>query len=43
MTTHKHISTKHQGGLPQIIGQSPAQEFAGKERDAEVNIIDGIL
>jgi len=31
----EYISTEYQGGLPRIIGQSPAQEFAGKERDAE--------
>jgi len=30
MTALKHISTEYQGGLPQIIGQSPVQEFAGK-------------
>jgi hypothetical protein len=43
MTTQKHISTEFQGGFPRMIGQSPAQEFASKERDVEVNIIDGIL
>jgi hypothetical protein len=35
MTTLKHISTEYQGGLPWMIGQSPAQEFAGKERDSK--------
>jgi RHS repeat-associated protein len=30
MTTPKHISTEYQGGLPQMIGQSPVQELTGK-------------
>jgi RHS repeat-associated protein len=39
MTTPKHISTEYQGGLPRMIGQSPAQEFTGNGLNARTGYV----